>query len=396
MNTRAAVIIAAAGSGSRMQADVPKQFLELSGRPLLMHSVSTFRNSPLITRIIVAVSADRVDSTRQLLQRFDLHDEDVRVVAGGIRRQDSVQNGLRELDDDIDIVLVHDGARPLVSDSLIRDCCEGINRDGAAIVAVPVKDTIKKQDDAQFVLETVDRSGLWQAQTPQGARRELFEKAYKVNGDRDVTDESSLFEKAGIPVTIVPGEETNLKITRPEDLLVAESIMADTSSGFRIGHGFDAHRFAAGRRLILGGVDVPHEYGLAGHSDADALCHALCDAILGALGEGDIGAHFPDSDAAYKDISSLVLLDSVVELAASQGLVLVNADMTIVCQAPKLASFIEAMKNTLAHHCRVISKQINIKATTTEHMGYTGRSEGISCHAVVLLHKTTCRGRHNR
>lgn len=387
MSNRAAAIIAAAGSGSRMQSDIPKQFLELSGKPLLTHSVSTFRNCELIAQIIVVVSADRVESTRHMLQTFDLLGSNVRVVAGGRRRQDSVRNGLDELDEDITIALVHDGARPLVSESLINSCYDGIDRYGAAIVAVPVKDTLKRQGDAPFVSETVDRSKLWQAQTPQGARRDLFDKAYEINGDDDVTDESSLFEKAGINVAIVPGEETNLKVTRPEDLSLAESIMTENSSGFRIGHGFDAHRFASDRTLVLGGVVVPHDHGLAGHSDADVVCHALCDAILGAVGAGDIGRHFPDSDAAYKDISSLLLLDMVVKLALAKGFTPGNADITIVCQAPKLASFMDTMRDTIAEHCQVSPYRINIKATTTEKMGYTGRVEGISCHAVVLLQK---------
>jgi 2-C-methyl-D-erythritol 4-phosphate cytidylyltransferase/2-C-methyl-D-erythritol 2,4-cyclodiphosphate synthase len=370
-----------------MRSETPKQFLELSGKPMLTHSVSTFRDCALIAQIIVVVNADCVEATRQMLQRFHLLDDEVRVVAGGRRRQDSVRNGLNEIDDNIAIALVHDGARPLVSESLIKRCYDGIDRHGAAIAAIPVKDTLKRQDVAPFVSQTLDRSRLWQAQTPQGARRELFDKAFEINGDDEVTDESSLFENAGISVALVAGEETNFKVTRPEDLFLAELIMDGRSSAFRIGHGFDAHRFAADRTLVLGGVKIPHDYGLLGHSDADVLCHALCDAILGALGEGDIGRHFPDSDGAYKDISSLLLLEKVVEWAAEKGFVTGNADMTLVCQAPKLSPFMEAMRETIAVHCRVSPGQINIKATTTEKMGYTGRAEGISCHAVVLLQK---------
>ena len=223
------------------------------------------------------------------------------------------------------------------------------------------------------------------AQTPQGARIELLESAYRSSAGDDVTDESSLLERAGIPVHLVMGEEANLKITREEDLLLAESIMARSSNSVRVGHGFDAHRFSDNRALILGGVKIAHNCGLAGHSDADVVCHALCDAILGAIGCGDIGSHFPDNDPAYEGISSLVLLDRVIELCSSRGMALANADITIVCQAPRLSPYMEAMKSELSRHCRVEIKDINIKATTTEKMGYVGREEGISCHAVVLV-----------
>jgi 2-C-methyl-D-erythritol 2,4-cyclodiphosphate synthase len=226
---------------------------------------------------------------------------------------------------------------------------------------------------------------LWQAQTPQGARRELLASAYEQNGDAEVTDESMLLEKAGISVYLAAGEESNLKITRNEDLILAESVMTRRTSTMRIGHGFDAHRFSDDRALILAGVEIAHDRGLAGHSDADVVCHALCDAILGAIGSGDIGRHFPDSDPAYEGISSLVLLDRVMERCDSQGMRLVNADITVVCQAPKLAPYLATMQSHLARHCLVEPEHMNIKATTTEKMGYVGREEGISCHAVVLI-----------
>ena len=385
MGALAGVVIAAAGHGRRMHSDIPKQFLELRGKPMLIHCVSTFRKCESISRVVVVVNADRVESTRQMLLSYGLLDDGVRVVAGGTRRQDSVRNGLAEFGDDVDVVLVHDGARPLVSASLIDRCCEAVHAHGAAITAIPVKDTLKLQDDHQCIAKTIDRGGLWQAQTPQGARRELFVRAYETSGDGDVTDESSLFEKAGISVAIVAGDETNIKVTRPEDLVLAESMMGEKAGGFRIGHGFDAHRFAEGCTLVLGGVPVPHDLGLDGHSDADVVCHALCDAILGALGEGDLVRHFPDSNGAYKDISSLLLLDRVVDLASGKKFITANADLTIVCQAPKLSPYMEAMRKTLAVHCRVVPERINVKATTTEKMGYTGREEGIACHAVVLL-----------
>ena len=385
MRERAAVIIPAAGIGTRMQTDIPKQFIELGGKPLLAHTTSAFIQCGFIDQVVIAVSEEMLGITHSIVAQHLEGSPRILVVVGGPRRQDSVKKGLEALEDTVDVVLVHDGARPLVSNDLIERCYNEILAHGAAIAAIPVKDTLKKQDNNLRVSETVDRVSLWQAQTPQGARKELLEEAYLLNGDAEVTDESTLLEKAGVPVRLVAGEETNFKVTRKQDLMLAESIIKGRTSSIRIGHGFDAHRFAQDRRLVLGGVVVEHDRGLAGHSDADVVCHALCDAILGAMGGGDIGSHFPDNDPEYKGISSLILLDRVVDLCASRGMKLANADITIVCQAPRLSNHIEAMRKRLAHHCRVAGECINVKATTTEKMGYIGREEGISCHAVVLV-----------
>lgn len=388
MTMSTAVIIPAAGFGTRMNVDQPKQYLLLAGLPVLVRAVRPFYEEPQVVSIVVVAPAERLVETRGLLAEHGFVADRVQVVAGGKRRQDSVQAGLASLDERVEMVLVHDGARPLVSAELIRRCLQTAVSDGAAIAAVPVKDTLKRGDTCGKVEATVDRRFLWQAQTPQAVRRKLLERAYRENGDEEATDESSLLEKAGIPVTLVVGEEANLKITRPEDLAVAEKLLADVGKpSIRIGHGYDAHRFADNRPLILGGVHIPHTQGLAGHSDADVLTHALCDAILGALGCGDIGRHFPDSDTRYAGISSIILLERVMELAAEQGFSVLNADITVVCQAPKLASFVPQMCGIVAAACRVDQACINLKATTTEGMGFTGRKEGIGCHAVVLLQR---------
>ena len=385
MKTQAAVIIPAAGFGTRMGSAEPKQYLLLAGKPIIVHTVSAFIQNPNITDIVVVVPKDRVKQTESLLSEHQIFTDSVTVVPGGRRRQDSVYLGLMALPSDNTIILVHDGARPLIPQAVIDRCYEGAVQRGAVIAAIPVKDTLKKAEPDGAVLATVDRKELFQAQTPQAAQKELLLSAYKANGDIDVTDESSLLEKANIPVTIVEGAETNIKVTRPEDLSLAEKIITQKGSMMRIGHGYDAHRFAKGRKLVLGGVTIPHSHGLAGHSDADVLTHALCDAILGALGAGDIGKHFPDSDAAFKDIYSIKLLREVMDTARKEGYSLGNADITIVCQAPKIAPHIDDMKNLLLHCCNSAADSINIKATTTEKMGFTGRQEGISCHAVVLL-----------
>ncbi len=382
----AAAIIPAAGSGRRMGLDYPKQFHLLAGAPVLVHTLRPFVNSPSIDRIVVVVPEERVDSTRQLLLDYAFNESTVQVTAGGRRRQDSVRNGLHALSGDVDVVLVHDGARPLVEVDLIERCCRAAAKFGAAIAAVPVKDTLKKGGPDQSILHTVDRENLWQAQTPQAVQVSLLQRAYQAAGDRDVTDEASLLELAGIPVQLVEGSETNLKITRPDDLIIAEKIMEPVIQPvMRVGHGYDAHQFARGRDLVLGGVNIPFEMGLAGHSDADVLTHALCDGLLGAMGEGDIGAHFPDSNQDFKDIYSIKLLEDVVRLLGEKGFSLANADVTVICQQPKLASHIPEMRRILSTSCGVSAAEINIKATTTEKMGFTGRMEGISCHAVVLL-----------
>lgn len=387
MKSQAAVIIPAAGFGTRMRTAEPKQYLLLCGKPIIIHTVEAFIKNRYIIDIIVVVPRDRVEDTKRLFILHNISTKSVIVIAGGRRRQDSVFLGLTALPPENDIVLVHDGARPLISQEVINRCYEGAVRYGAVIAAVPVKDTLKKVGVGEKVSITVNRENLYQAQTPQAAQTKLLLQAYDANGDIDVTDESSLLEKANIPVTIVEGAETNIKVTRPEDLSLADKIIAKEVSTMRIGHGYDAHRFAENRKLVLGGITIPHSHGLAGHSDADVLTHALCDAILGALGAGDIGRHFPDSDAAFKDIYSIKLLKEVIATAHKKGYTLGNADITIVCQAPKLAPHIDEMKNVLSKSCDSAPESINIKATTTEKMGFPGRKEGISCHAVVLLNQ---------
>lgn len=383
-----AVIIPAAGSGTRMKLGYPKQYQEINNIPVLIHTIRAFIDHQYIQQIVVVVPGSHLLETEQLLEKHNLKEYNISIVEGGLRRQDSVFNGLKILEDSIEIVLVHDGARPLIDNNLISACYETAKNNGAAIAAIPVKDTIKRQNKSKQVQETISRDELWQAQTPQAARRELLLDAFKQNKDATVTDESALLEQNNIPVSLVEGSDLNIKITRPADAILVQSIMDEKMKNkIKIGYGYDAHRLVEGRKLILGGVTVPYIRGLDGHSDADVVTHALCDALIGAIGTGDIGQHFPDTSATYKDICSIRLLKQVVANMIEEGYTLGNADISIICEAPKLAPYLPQMKTIMAGSCRTEIDNINIKATTTEKMGFSGRGEGIGCHAVVLIEK---------
>lgn len=398
---KVAAIIPAAGRGSRMGLDTPKQFLTLAGLPVLVHTVRAFLNISIIDSILLAVPPDLRSRAEKMIDRYRLNQTPGKllVVNGGRTRQDSVKACLESLPPAIEWVLVHDGARPLVNPELIEACLFEARQSGASMAGIPVSDTLKAVTAEKKIMKTVDRHQLWQAQTPQVAQAALLRKAYAAaerNGFCG-TDEASLLEYINCPVTVVPGSEKNVKITRPEDLIIAEALLMHDEQhreparaflqDLRIGHGYDAHRLAKERPLVLGGVVVPHPLGLVGHSDADVLTHALCDAILGALGAGDIGKHFPDTDERFSGVHSLILLEQVVDMAGDMGFCLLNADITIVAEKPKLSAYFPEMMMNLAEACRVDQQCINIKATTTERMGFAGREEGIAAHAVVLMQK---------
>ena len=384
------IIIPAAGFGSRMGAAQPKQFLELAGIPVLARTLHVFLDHPEVIAVVAVLPPDQFQPGQALIAPYlsPSQQEKLLFTAGGVTRQESVRNGLQALPAAVTRILVHDAARPLVSADIIDRCLAGIEEHGAVLAAVPVKDTLKEVAEHR-ISRTVDRSWLWQAQTPQGMRRELLEQAYqRAEADGFLgTDEAFLLEHAGIPVAVVMGSEVNIKITRPDDLRIAAGLLHEKEQTMRIGQGFDAHRLVAGRKLILGGVDIPHHLGLQGHSDADVLVHALMDAILGALGEGDIGRHFPDTDEQYRGADSLVLLARVMDLVKQRRMRIVNADITVICQQPKLAPHIPLMQAKVNAVC--MAEQLNIKATTTEKMGYAGRGEGISSQAVVLLRSSS-------
>jgi len=382
-------IIPAGGAGTRFGAALPKQFLHLAGEPVLARTARALLAAPEINGIIVAAPEAFLEETEKTLSccRKRL----LKVVVGGATRQDSVARGIAALPAETDLVVVHDAARPLVEPELVSRCVEAAARHGAAILAVEVKDTLKREGQGTLVpmiAETLDRRGLWRAQTPQAAKADLLRRAYDLALKEGFqgTDEAMLLERAGIPVALVPGNERNIKITRQEDLAMAEALFG-ARGGLRIGHGFDAHRFDKERPLILGGVTIPNHPGLLGHSDADVVAHALMDAILGAAGLADIGHLFPDSDPRFAGANSLLLLAQVTERINEQGFILENADITAIAQTPKLAPHLPAMRENLARACKTETKRINLKATTTEQMGFTGRGEGMAAHAVVLLRR---------
>ena len=384
---RITAIVPAAGRGQRMGADQPKQYLPLGGRPVLWHVLARLEASPLVTDIVLVVRHEDMDYCRRQLSASGGFAKVAALVPGGAARSASVYRGLQETR--ADMVLVHDAVRPFISEELIERVVAATREHGAALPALPVVETIKEVV-ASRVVGTPRRERLWQAQTPQGFDRELLLRAYHAAGtDAVATDDAALVERLGHTVCVVPGEADNRKLTTPEDLAWAEWRVRQREEvpamGLRIGQGYDVHRLEEGRPLILGGVVVPFARGLAGHSDADVLTHAIIDALLGALAAGDIGQLFPDSDAQYKDISSLVLLERVGVLMAERGAGVLHIDAVVAAQRPKLAPHIAAMRQTLAATLGLEMGQVSLKATTTERLGFVGREEGMEAQAVALL-----------
>lgn len=380
-------IVAAAGQGRRMRQNRNKIFLSLNGKPIFMHSVLTLSACEAVDEIVVVTASAEVVAVKDILQRyFGL--KPYRVVAGGSERQYSIANALAVIDDSTDIVAVHDGARPLVETAHITAVIEAARKFQAAGLAVPVKDTIKKINAKGFVKETPQRKCLWAIQTPQAFSASLLKKAYqKAEHDGFLgTDDASLVERLGVKVKLIAGSYRNVKITTPEDMAVAQALLGGgLPLNMRFGMGYDVHKLVEGRKLILGGVEIPYRYGLLGHSDADVLLHAIEDALLGAAGLGDIGRHFPDSDPAYQGISSMTLLQEVEILIRQQGFTVNNIDATIVAEKPKLADYIEQMNRNIALTMKVDDGRVNVKATTTEGLGFAGKREGIAAYAVASL-----------
>lgn len=370
-----AAIIVAAGKGERAGASQPKQFVDLGGgRTLLDMSLAAFLATPRITEVIVSVPPGYID-------RVAVSDR-VRVVEGGERRQDSMANAFAGVSPEADVVLVHDAARPYVSERLIVDTIDAAAQFGAAIVALPVNDTVKRTTRSggrTTIRETLPREDIFLAQTPQGFRREILAEAIAAAAIMNVTDESMLVERAGIPVHVVTGDPANVKVTTPEDLMKARS------TTMRIGNGYDLHRLVEGRPLILAGVRIPFDRGLDGHSDADIVSHAVTDAILGAAALGDIGRMFPDSDPQWKDADSLKLLQGAVAVLTRAQYAIANVDITVIAERPKLLPYLEQMRANLADALGIAIDAVSIKGKTNEKVDAAGRGEAMACHAVALI-----------
>ena len=385
-------IIAAGGQGRRLGSDQPKQLLSVGGRPILERSVAAFLAHPAIDALIVALPQGLVDDPPSYLGPavLDGAGKPVRLVAGGDRRQDSVANAFGAADAASEIIVIHDAARPFASAGLIARTIAAAAESGAALAAVVSRDTVKLARRLDWVSETLPRETIYLAQTPQAFRRDVLALAIAeaARTPLDATDEATLVERAGRPVRLVQGEATNIKITTAEDLPIAEAIarsaLAPARTG-RAGTGYDLHRLVAGRPLVLGGVTIPSPTGALGHSDADVVCHAATDAILGAACLGDIGRHFPDTDPRWKDASSLDLLRRAVALVAGQGFEIGNLDVTVVLEKPKIKDHIDAMRAAVAAAIGVDAARVSIKGKTNEGVDAIGRGEAIAAHAVVLI-----------
>jgi len=378
----AGAILLAAGHALRMGCN--KMLLPLFGKTVLERSFEALCACGQIVSLVLVAS----DETMEACEKLALGScKPCRVVKGGEERQDSVLRGLRALEN-VEYAVIHDGARCLVTQEVIERTLESARRTGSGVAAVPAKDTVKRSDGPK-VLETLRRSELQLMQTPQTFRFSRILCAYEAaerSGLRG-TDDASLLEALGGQVYLTRGDYENIKLTTEEDVTAARAILSrrEGKQALRIGFGEDTHRLVEGRRLVLGGVDIPQEKGLLGHSDADVLAHALMDALLGALALGDIGALFPDNDPAYEGADSLLLLRKVMEQVRGAGYELVNADCTVIAQAPRLAPYREAMRRNLAEAMGVGEGCVGVKATTTEHLGFEGRKEGISARCTVLL-----------
>jgi 2-C-methyl-D-erythritol 4-phosphate cytidylyltransferase/2-C-methyl-D-erythritol 2,4-cyclodiphosphate synthase len=387
---RVGVIIAAGGRGERLGAGVPKQLLSIGGTSILQRSVELFAGHPRVDRIVVVLPAELAANPPGFLARLGAR---VMVTAGGARRQDSVANGFALLCDDVQVVVVHDAARPFASADLVARTIDAAWEGGAALAALPASDTVKlapepRPDGPVCVERTVPRERVFLAQTPQAFRTEVLAQAIAGgHGRAAATDEAALAEAAGFTVRIVPGETTNLKITTMTDLTVAHALSGQPggSPAARVGTGYDLHRLAEGRALILGGVTVPFDKGLVGHSDADVLSHAVTDAVLGAIAEGDIGRHFPDTDPRWKGASSLAMLEHAVMVAARAGYAVSNVDAVVIAERPKLLPHLEAIRSSLAAVLGVGVDRVSVKGKTNEGVGEIGRGEAMAVHAVAVL-----------
>ena len=376
---KVSAILAAAGRSSRM-GGIDKLSVDLGGITVLGQSVKRLLHNSEVSELVIVARPESRPDIERMIDEFHVL-KPVKLVDGGRTRFLSIQNGVAAASADAEYYLMHDAARPFVSDELISKTIEAALLHKAAASGVKVTDTIKIVDESGFVEDTPDRSKLLAVGTPQVFEAKLYREAAMVFGKDEAYDDCEVVEAAGKPVFLVEGDPGNIKITTPADIGKPSA----RDGLIRLGHGYDAHRFAAGRDLILGGVSIPFELGLLGHSDADVLAHAVIDALLGAAALGDIGRLFPDSDRAYEGMCSLVLLRETSSLIKSSSYRIVNIDSTVICQRPKLADYIDAMRANIAGAIGIPKGAVSVKATTEEGLGFTGEMKGAAAHAVAFL-----------
>jgi 2-C-methyl-D-erythritol 4-phosphate cytidylyltransferase/2-C-methyl-D-erythritol 2,4-cyclodiphosphate synthase len=375
-----AALIVAAGRGQRFGGRLPKQYRPLAGRPVLRHSIDAFRRHPAVGDVAVAIHGDDRDAYDAATRGLAL----LPPILGGASRQDTVRRGLEALVPYRPrLVLIHDAARPLLPRAVIDRVLDALVDHVGAIAALPVTDSLKRDVDGS-IAAAVDRRRLWRAQTPQGFHFDAILAAHRSAAGAEETDDAAVAERAGLAVALVEGSEDTLKITTEDDLDRAARLLTDAGET-RVGNGFDVHRFVPGDYIMLCGIRVPHEAGALGHSDADVGLHALTDALLGAMGEGDIGHHFPPTDARWKGTHSEVFLRHAADLVGRRGGRIVHVDVTVVCERPKVAPHRAAMIARIADILGIEAQRVSVKATTTEGIGFAGRREGIAAQATATV-----------
>ena len=383
--TQVAAVVVAAGQGVRVGGDLPKQFRRVAGQTLLERALSAFADVPNIAFVQPVVRPNDLALVRALSHDLNV----LEPVSGGTTRQASVRAGLEALlPRSPDVVLVHDAARPFASVDLIARAIAAVEKTGAAVPALPVTDTVKRVDEAGMVAATVDRNAIRLVQTPQAFAFPALLQAHRdaaAQGRSDFTDDAALAEWAGMKVSVFAGEPGNIKLTTPEDFARAEAMQSAVLGDVRTGSGLDVHAFGPGDHVILGGIRIPHGKALTGHSDADVALHALTDAILGALADGDIGAHFPPSDPQWRGASSDRFLAFAVERVRARGGRIAHLDLTIVCEAPRIGEHRDAMRTSIARLAGIDIDRVAVKATTSEKLGFTGRGEGIAAYATATV-----------
>ena len=390
-----AILIVAAGRGSRAGAGLPKQYRQLGDRCLLAHTLSSLCAAMPNASLCVVIHPDDKHHYLQCISEISAEERSrlQAPVFGGVSRQESVRNGLEALarDQAPDFVLIHDAARPFVDQALVNSALVGARQFGAAIPGLAVTDTIKQVTRDDMIVATPDRADLRAVQTPQAFSFSLILSAHRLAAKdaRDYTDDSMVLEATGHEIFVFPGDTSNFKITTSEDFARAMALLNKNSSAdlldIRVGQGYDVHAFSPGDHIWLGGVSIPHTHTLAGHSDADVLMHALTDALLGAICEGDIGKHFPPSDQKWKGASSKIFLSHACKLIKDKGGAIANIDVTVICEAPKIGPHRDEIRSNLAQIMSLDIARISIKATTTERLGFTGRQEGIASLALATI-----------